>query len=205
MKFRLASLLFSLSIVASIACAADVSELERAIRELPSQFVADIPPTQRTAFLQSLRRDPSDTRLDLRHGFLNFYSDGGDYGEGFGTSMFYMRQFRRADGGSIVLTHMPKPFADGSAPRANQTFVFERRNGKWTDVTSEVFPAGIDLTSHFRPQRVSAVVEVAPYVHAKRRDGRGQFWDFGARIADLHWDGHAFQKRKPTKNTLSNE
>jgi hypothetical protein len=205
MKSKFAALLLGVVAVAGVVRAAEVSGLELAIRELPPEAVADIPLSQRTRFLQSLRRDPSDTRLDLRRGFLHFYSDGGDHGEGFGTSMLYMRQFQRTDGGFVILTHMPKPFADGSAPRANQTFVFERRNGQWTDVTDELFPSGIDLTSHFRPQRVSAIVEVAPYVRVTRRDGRGDVWDFGPRDIDLRWDGRVFQKHKPSKSTLSNE
>lgn len=204
-KSKLFALFFGAALVASFCSAAEVSELERAIRELPAQFVADIPLAQRIPLLQSLRSDPSDKRLDPIHGYLHFYSDGGDHGAVGGTSMLYMRQFQRAEGGFVVLTHMPKPFADGSAPRANQTFVFERRKGKWTDITAEVFPNGLDLTNHFRPRRTSAVIEVAPYVRFKRQDGRGDAWDFGPRTAELRWDGHAFQKRKPTKETLSDE
>jgi hypothetical protein len=186
-----------------IALAGEVSALERAIRELPPQFVADIPLAQRGALLQSLRSNPSDTRLDLAHGYLHFYSDGGDHGAIGGTSMFYMRQFQREGGGFVVLTHMAKPFADGSTPRANQTFVFERRHGKWADITTEVFPARIDLTSHFRPLRASAVVVVAPYARIKRVDGRGYAYDFGPPALELHWNGHVFQKRKPSKTALS--
>jgi hypothetical protein len=204
-KSKLFALLCAVALVASICHAAEVTELEHAIRELPAQFVADIPPAQRTALLQSLRSDPSDTRLDLAHGYLHFYSDGGDHGAIGGTSMLYMRQFQRADGGFVVLIHMPKPIADGSIPRANQTFVFERRKGKWTDITADVLPTGIDLTCHFRPRRASAVVEVAPYVRLKRQDGRGDAWNFGPCTAELRWDGRAFLKQKPTRDTLSND
>ena len=200
---KLVAAIIALLVPPLIALAGEVSVLERAIRELPPQFVADIPLAQRTALLQSFRSDPSDTRLDLAHGYLHFYSDGGDHGAVSGTSMLYMRQFRRADGGFVVLTHMPKPFADGSAPRANQTFVFERRKGKWTDITADVFPRGIDFTSHFEPRRASAVIEVAPYVRFARQDGRGDAWKFGSPTAELHWDGHTFQKRNPTENALS--
>ena len=205
MKSKLFALLFGVALVASVCRAGDVHTLERAIRELPAQFMADIPLTQRTALLESLRRDPSDERLDLAHGYLHFYSDGGEKGAISSTSMLYMRQFQRTAGGFVVLTHMPKPFADGSTPQANQTFVWERRNGKWTDITAETFLHGMDLTNHFRPRRASAVVEVAPYIRFKRRDGRGEAWKFGSRTADLHWDGHTFQKRKPKHPTLSEE
>jgi hypothetical protein len=205
MKSKPFALLFVVALVATVCHAAEISELERAIRELPAQFVADIPLAQRAALLQSLRTNPADTRLDLAHGYLHFYSDGGDHGAVSGTSMLYMRQFQRADGGFVVLTHMPKPFADGSSPRANQTFVFERRKGKWTDITADVFPSGLDLTAHFKPRRASAVIEVAPYVRFARQDGRGDAWMFGTPTAELHWDGHTFQKRKPTKDTLSNQ
>ncbi len=202
MKSKLFALLFGVALVASVCRAAEVHELERAIRELPAQFVADIPLAKRALLLETLRSDPSDKRLDLAHGFLHWFSDGGDI---YATSMLYMRLFRRAEGGFVVLTHMAKPFADGSTPRANQTFVFERRKGKWTDITADVFPSGLDLTAHFEPRRASAVIEVAPYVRFARQDGRGDAWKFGSPTAELHWDGHTFQKRKSTKDTHSNK
>ena len=169
-----------------------------------AQFVADIPLAQRAALLQSLRSDPSDTRLDLTHGYLHFYSDGGDHGAVGGTSMLYMRQFRRADGGFVILTHMPKPFADGSTPRANQTFVFERHKGKWTDITTDVFPSSVDLTSHFRPRRASAVIDIAPYKRTLSYQDKPR-WEFGSPALELRWNGSAFEKHKATTRTLSDK
>jgi hypothetical protein len=193
MKPRLVGLLSGLTLGASVCGAAEVSDFERAFLELPPQFVADIPLAQRP-----LVRG----RLDLEHSYLHWYSDGRDIDA---TSMLYLRQFRRADGGFVVLTHMPKPYADGSNPEANQTFVFERRKDQWEDITAEVMPKGIDLTAHFRPRKASDVVEVAPYVRIKRQDGRGDAYQFGAPAAELHWDGRTFLKREATKKTLSND
>jgi hypothetical protein len=190
-----------------LALAGEPSELERAIRELPPQFVADIPIAERGDLLTELRTDdPSNMRLDLENGYLHYFSDNTDIHV---TSQLYMRQFKRAEGGFVILTHMPKPFhgVDGdSTPRANQTFVFERRIDKWVDITAAVFPPGIDLTAHFRPRRTSVVVEVAPWVRLVTDQGEpSDDWGWGPRTADLHWDGHAFQQRKPTGKTLSKE
>ena len=205
MKTILFPTYIAIALVAWECRAADHTELERAIRELPAQFVADIPLSKRSLLLKSLRRDPSDTRLDLQNGYLHFYSDSSHDGIKV-TSQLYLRQLPRAGGGFVVLTHMPKPFADGALPpRANQTFVFERRNGEWTDITAEVLPGDLDLTSHFRPRRAATVIEVAPYLRIKRLDHRGDAWKFGEPTAELHWDGHVFQKRTPTKKTLSND
>ena len=104
MKSTFLAFLFGATLVATVSRAAEVLGIERAIRELPPQFVADIPLAQRPL----LQR-----RLDLAHGYLHWFSDGSDVNA---TSMLYMRQFPRADGGFVVITHMPKPFADGSTP-----------------------------------------------------------------------------------------
>ena len=202
---RILLLILALAMLAAgVSHAEEITELERAIRELPPRFVADIPIANRDAFIKSLQRNSSDRRLDLKNGYLHHYSD--NSAEGFGaTSMLYMRQYRRADGGFVVLTHMPKPFANGSAPREDQTFVFERRGGRWKDVTSEVFPKAIDWTAHFRPLRASKVVEVAPYVRIQRADGRGEAWNFGECVADLIWDGHEFQKHDPNNRSLTKD
>ena len=197
MKPILLSLVAFLTLFASVSHAEETSELERAIRELPPRFVADIPIATRDALFERIQRD-LDTHLDLKNGFVHFFSDNSRDGIG-ATSMLYMRQFPRVDGGFVILTHMPKPFADGSTPRANQTFVFERRKDRWKDVTDEVFPRGVDRTAHFRPRRTSKVVEVAPYVSVKRQDGKGDAWQFGPRTAELHWNGEVFLKREPTK------
>ena len=205
MKAKLFALLFGVALVANVCRAAVVPELERAIRELPAQFVADIPLAQRTALLQSLRSDPSDTRLDLAHGYLHFYSDGGDHGAVGGSSMLYMRQFQRTDGGFVVLTHMPKPFADANATlKANQTFFFERRNGKWTDITAEVLPAGVDMRNHFSPRRASNIIDVAPYKRTLSYQGKPR-WEFGAPALELRWNRSVFRKHKATTRTLSDE
>jgi hypothetical protein len=204
MKPILSSLVASFALLAGVSQAAETTtELERAIRELPPRFVADIPMVERDILIKRLR-DSSERRLDLENGFVHFFSDNSRDGIS-ATSMLYMRQFPRTDGGFVVLTHMPKPFAGGSAPRANQTFVFERRKDRWKDVTDEVFPRGIDRTAHFRPRRDLKVVEVRPYLRIERQDGKGEAWQFGPPAAELHWNGEVFLKREPTKDTRSKE
>ncbi|RYD70402.1 MAG: hypothetical protein EOP84_26755 [Verrucomicrobiaceae bacterium] len=203
MKSLFFTILHGAALLASGVQAEEISGLERAIRELPAKFVADIPLEDRALLLRSLLAGSGDERLDLKKGFLNWYSDSPEAPRS--SSMLYMQEYRKADGGVVVLTHMPKPYADGSTPRANQTFVFEQRKDQWTDITSEVLPKGIDLTNHFQPRWGSSVVEVSPYVHTKRNDGRGFAWTIGPRVAELHWNGRVLTMGKRGKDSASAE
>ncbi len=203
MKPTIPALLLSALVLAVSLRAAETTPLERAILELPGKVMADVPLDKRDAFLKSLHSSPTDTRLDLEHHFLHYSSDGGDHGAHLASSMLFMKEFHRTTGGAIVLVHMPKPFANGSAPEANQTFVFERRGGKWEDITKDVFPEGIDMTAHFRPKRADDIVRLAPYTREKRADGRGDAWVFGPVTSELHWNGKTFDKKPPTKKVLT--
>src|SRR3712207_2437050 len=113
--------LFGLTSAVSVAFSAQkpASLLERALLELPPRYVADLPRANRPAFLARLSEHPG---FDPKHRYFHWYSDGGDLGQIGLTSMLYIKVFRRVSGDSVVLTHMPKPFADGSTPRRNQTF-----------------------------------------------------------------------------------
>lgn len=119
--------------------------------------------------------------------------------------MLYMKLLSRKDDSPLVLVHMAKPFADGSTPRKNQTFVLEREGSTWRDVTSRVMPKQADLTMHFSPRRSSNVVEVAAYERHKRQDGRGYAYWFGERKLDLVWDGTSFQIRKTANSKLTDD
>jgi hypothetical protein len=183
------------------AWAQDGNFLNVAIMELPARYFADIPRDQRALFLLSLSEQPGDRRLDYQHGWLHWYSD--SEGPPHGTSMLYLKLLPRKDNTPLVLTHMPKPFADGHTPARNQTFVLERDGSEWRDVTKRVIPKQADLTMHFSPRRASNVVEVAAYERFKRRDGRGYSYTFSHRTLDLIWDGATFRPRTPPTKKLS--
>jgi hypothetical protein len=175
--------------------------LNIAVLELPDHYLADVPMADRSLLLRRLSE--SGGQLDYARGWLHFSSDEGPGGPG-GTSMFYLKILPRKHGGNpLVFVHMAKPFADGSAPRANQTFVLAWDHGKWTDATAEVMPAGIDLTMHFRPCRKTGVIEAAHWVKVPRHDGRGGTYIFGPRTLDLVWNGQKFERRKPAGKILS--
>ena len=180
--------------------AADGNFLNVAILELPDRYFADIPQKERTLLLNRLSEQGSDLRLDYNHGWLHFYSDSEE--PPHGTSMLYLKLLPRKDDTPLVLVHMAKPFADGSTPRKNQTFIFERDGRDWRDVTGRVIPKQADLTMHFSPRRTVNVIEVAAYERFKRRDGRGYSYTFGRRKLDLVWDGLSFQVRKPTNRNF---
>jgi hypothetical protein len=174
--------------------ATGASALERAVMELPAEAVADIPQSQRAAFLSHLRADePPNTRLDVKNGFLEFYSDGEV--PFLASSMLYMKVFPDKDGGNIVFCHMPKPQADTLPPRPGQTFFFAQRDGKWVNVTRETLPKGVDILWLFRHSRHSLVLQAGPYKVWKKPDGSEACGGEGVRLMDLVWDGTSFRAR----------
>jgi hypothetical protein len=182
----------------AVASAGEGNFLNVAMLELPARYLADLSQDQRTLFLVRLSEQPDDKRLDYRHGWIHWYSDSEE--PPHGTSMLYLKLLPRKDDTPLVLVHMPKPFANGSTPRKNQTFILQRDGGKWRDVTKRVIPKQADLTMHFSPRRSTNVVEVTAYERFKRRDGRGYSYTFSDRKLDLIWDGHSFQSCKPECN-----
>jgi hypothetical protein len=159
--------------------------------ELPPEAVADIPRSQRAIFLSHLRADePSKQRLDVKNGFLEFYSDGEV--PFLASSMLYMKVFPAKDGGNIVFCHMPKPQADELPPRPGQTFFFAQRDGKWVDVTRDTLPKGVDFLWLFRHSRHSLVLQAGPYKVWKKPDGTEACGGDGLRLMDLVWDGTSF-------------
>lgn len=170
------------------------SVLERAVLELPPDVVADIPQAERSIFLAHLRTDnPTNTRLDVKNGFLEFYADGEV--PFHASSMLYMKVFPRKDGGNIVFCHMPKPQADCLPPRPGQTFFFTERDGQWVDVTRKTLPKGVDSLWLFKHRGRSFVLQAGPYNVWKKPDGTDASNGEGVRLKDLVWDGTAFHAR----------
>ncbi|QTN32763.1 hypothetical protein HZ994_10605 [Akkermansiaceae bacterium] len=160
--------------------------------ELPPEAVADIPFPQRAIFLSHLRSDgPPNPRLDVKNGFLWFYSDGET--PFLASSMLYMKVFPIKGGGDIVFCHMPKPQADTMPPRPGQTYFYAHRDGKWVDVTKETLPEGVDILWLFRHSRRSLVLQAGPYKVWKKPDGTEACGGDGVRLMDLAWDGRSFR------------
>lgn len=173
------------------------SVLERAVLELPPEAVANIPRDERSIFLAHLRTDnPTNTRLDVKNGFLEFYSDGEV--PFLASSMLYMKVFPRKDGGNIVFCHMPKPQADELPPRPGQTFFFTERDGQWVDVTRKTLPKGVDVLWRFKHRRRTPVLQAGPYKVWKKPDGTDASNGEGVRLKDLVWDGATFHARTAT-------
>lgn len=165
-----------------------------AIKTLPPRCFADCPLEDREKMLEALKTDGAGKaqRLDEAAGWFHWYSDNSRRGPRV-TSQVYLKLFRRKNGETLVFVHIPKPFADGSVPGTNQTFVLRRTaSGGWEDVGREVFPKDLDLTWHLRPRRESPVIEAGPYQKFRRADGRGDAFSPKTVAAELIWDGERF-------------
>jgi len=194
--------LLLLACAVTLAAAESQNFLNTAILELPPKYFADTPRSERLKMLSQLSDWESDSRLDYCNGWLHWHSDSED---ALSTSMIYLKLLPRQNETPLVFIHMPKPFADGSPPRKNQTFVLERVNQSWRDVTNSILPKEVDLMMHFRPRRAAAVIEVAPYERRTRNDRRGSYYGFGRRQLDLAWNGSSFDIRQADSPELSND
>jgi len=134
--------------------------LNIAILELPPKYLADIPLKERGLLLRQLSEGPyfGDTRLDYQHGYLDYYSDGGEVNA---SCPFYLKLLKRPDGPPLVFVHMKKTH-NGEKPAKEHTVVLERTSEGWVDVSAKVFPKKVDRTWYFRPLRRSPQVELAP-------------------------------------------
>jgi hypothetical protein len=194
-----------LIVIADAAPASEGHFLNIAILRAPEAFLADIPIGNRHRLLELLSEWPgSATHLDYEHGWVHWFHDGPAADSPGGTSMFWMKTLPRKGQSPLVLVHMAKAFATGTAPAANQTVVLERGSlGQWLDVTADVLPAEVDRTMHFRPRRTDNRIEVARYEKIQRKDGRGEAYKFGNRELDLAWENGAFRMLAPDGRKLS--
>lgn len=186
---------------ASRAPIAKTDSLENVVRTLPPKYMADCSYADRERLIADLETDGDISRWDPASKWMNFFSDSGYISV---TSMIYLRMFVLDDGGYVVFVHMPKPFADGSRPMANQTFILKSgAKGEWIDVTRDLLPTAADLTAHYSPSKTEPLIKVAPYELYKRADGRGEAYHFGPCTQELWWNGHDFELKEVTPRKLS--
>jgi hypothetical protein len=176
--------------------------LDEVIYSLPAKYFADIPLEERAAMMTILSRSGGDERVDFDLGWMHWFSDN-SHRAPTATSMLLVKVLPRTDKPPLVLVHMPKPFANGLKPEPNQTFVLDRENGSWNDVTDAILPKEVGRDLHFRPQKRGNTIEVAEYARFERQDGRGTAYRFGTRKMDLFWNGTAFEVRKPASPELT--
>lgn len=176
--------------------------LNTAILELPPKYFGDVPLNERPKMLLQMS-DTTDPRLDYCNGWLHWHSDSEN--SLHGTSMIFLKLLPRKNDNPLVFVHMPKPFAGVDAPQKNQTFVLERVNQTWRDITSSIIPKQVDLTIHFRPRRAVTAIEVGPYEKRERNDHPGFYYDFGKRQLDLVWNGSSFEIRQARGSEFSDD
>ncbi len=190
------------SFAAGLESAFQGRALNVALLTLPAHYLADIPLDDRSCLLLELSSTAYDRRLDYANGWLQYHSDNPEDCPR-ASSRFWLKLLPQDDEAPLVFVHMAKPFADGSDPARNQTFVLRRQGDEWLDVTEVVIPSGVDLTLHFRPSRTLDRIEVATYEPFERRDGRGKAYRFGAREFDLIWKDGSFHKAAADSPELS--
>lgn len=182
---------------------ADEASFRHALKTIPAKYLGDITLEKRDTFFRELATDTTTTRLDAKHGWLHWFTDGGRAG---GTSMFWAKELPRPGGKPpLIFIHMAKPFANAIKykPSPDQTFVLEPLGDEWVDVTKTVIPSTIDLTMHFRTRQADTTIEAAPWKSFPRPDGRGMGYDFGERTHDLRWIGNGFVIEKPAAKKLT--
>lgn len=201
--FILAAMLTACGSTPSVIPKASTSTLEETVRTLPPKYLGDCPYRVRELMLENLIIETLQC-WDPENGWMHFFSDN-SYVRA--SSMIYLRLLPRSDRGRLVFVHMPKPYASGDSPPAeDQTFVLEASSaGQWTDVTKNVMPASVDLTSHFSPMRSQPVIEVAAYDKILRDDGKGYYYHFGKCTEELRWNGTQFELRSVPAHPLTEQ
>jgi len=177
-----------------------VDFLRSALMTIPPIYLGDIPLARRKSWIDGLESDPE--RMDAARGWMHQFGDGSDSP---GSSMIWLKILPRGDKAPVVFVHMAKPFAAGGSGRlfANQTFVLERDEEQWKEVTQTVIPATVDLTKHhFRTRKEDTVIEVAPWKAQLANDR--YIWTFGERVMDLWWNGEKFTIKEAASKVLTN-
>ena len=164
--------------------------LERALLELPPQFVADMPLDERRIMVEAYTSKPADDRLDLKNGFFAGFSDCPFEQLRSASSWFYVKVFHHRDGKAVVFTYRGH-FDDKSKSARERAHAFECRNGLWTDVTEQVFPPGTDFTLEMTPRHKLPIIQVSS---AEGKSARVRY--------DLVWNGNSFEKQTATSRNV---
>ena len=155
--------------------------VERALLELPPQFVANMPLDERRVMVEHFA--VADSRLDRENGFFAGFSDCPFEDLRSASTAFYVKVFHRRNGGAVVFTYM-RLCDEKSKSARERVHAFECRNGLWTDVTEQVFPPGTDFALEMTPRRKLPVIQVSSVLGEP------------ARVRyDLVWNGSAFEKQ----------
>lgn len=161
---------------------------------LPSVAIADMSLKGRKAYLASLPGvfNESERRIELVND--NAYV-GGD-----AKAMLYLRLFEDESGRTIAASHAARPFSDHSTPSAEFTKVYAFADGVWREITDSVFSPSIPRDAYFRFDQTGIQVRYGLYHSRPRRDGRGEFYDFGPELGCAIWQDGAF-RAEPEANT----
>ena len=108
-------------------------------------------------------------------------------------SMFYLRLFEDDSGHTIAASHAARPFADYSKPSEIWTRVYRLVDGAWVDITASAFSAAVPRDGYFRFDRPGDSVAYGLYTLKPRRDGGGDFYDFGPQLGHIQWRDGAYQ------------
>jgi hypothetical protein len=183
--FAIIPLVFGLgSCVAPSRLAAPVG-LADAILTLPSDAVSGMSETGR---IEYLRTKSGDYREGTRR--LHLYGDN-PYEGGDADSMLFLRLFEDEEGRTIAASHSARPFADGSSPRASNTFVHRLENGDWVEITAVALPGNVSRDWWFRFDEEGMSIPSGPYSNPPKVPG--QLYDFGEVAGELVWQQGGFR------------
>lgn len=163
-------------------------DLKAIFLSLPDYAVADMSLAGRRKFLEDEAKNPSG-RFDPVNRFVDYFSDSND-GTG-ASSRLHMKVLLDADGGYVVVIHMPKAYAGIGGPQDNDTYIFRPAGSGWTDVTEDLLPKQVSRSWYFQPHCCSTIVEAGPYLKKKGNDG-SDVWE-AVRQYDLNWTGTQFE------------
>jgi hypothetical protein len=164
--------------------------LRDAILTLPAAGIAGMSPQGRKDYLASRPGvfNESSRRIEL---FNDNPYEGGD-----ARSMLYLRLFEDEAGHTIAASHAARPFADfHDEPSATHTRVYRFTDGAWQEITDPAFAASIPREAYFRFDGTGAAVGYGFYRRKLRRDGRGDFYDFGPQVGRIVWQDGAFRMK----------
>lgn len=198
-------IIFPLVALLSFPCggrAAEPEFLKQALVTLSPRWLADIPLAKRELLLREMRGEGTRDRVDYKHDWAHWYSDGSEVG---GTSQFRLKLLPREGDTPLVFVHMGKPFATGAAPAKEHTVILKLNGKDWEDVTESLWPKEVDRTMHFAPQRETNVIEVKAWKAYKTQGGQvapegDPAYSYGETKWEMVWGGRGgFQVREPAK------
>ena len=166
------------------------------VREIPPMYLGGVKLEDRDAVIDYCKEYRG--LFSQRDGWLYFPNDTEKISA---TAPFWIKMLKRIDSDPYFFIHMAKPLSPGAMPDESQTYVLERKGGKWINHTRMLIQD--DLSLHYRPL-ITDFVQAGSWKKidsGKSDDDRT--WDFGTREFDLEWNHSVFTKRPARRGVFT--